>query len=164
MQYCIFCERAFDDKCFEALKSFCINHPGKVKLFCITPVNYHLAVAEQGYSGTLEEFDKILAERYHEIEATGTKIELHLHLGLRLENIDQNELMGNASWWMLANGFIPELITYGWYIHNGESDRCEKEYGFKFYNDHHVYSFHDYEYDKVYKAMMIINNLRGILR
>jgi len=163
MKYCIFVERIFDDKCFEALKGFCKKHPGKVKLFCLTPVNYELAVAEQGFNGTKEQLSKLMAERYKELESE-CNIDLHLHFGMRLENIDQERMMKEALDWMTERFKKPEYITYGWYIHNEESSRCENKFGLKFYNDHYNFSFHDYEYDKKFQWMMIITNLRGMLR
>jgi len=165
MKYCIFVERIFDDKCFEALKLFCIGHDvEKVHLFCLTPTNYNLVCAEQGYNGTKEELSKIMAERYKELEALGCQIDLHVHLGLRLENINQTRVIGEAKYWMDSNRFNPKTITFGWYIYNDESLLVSKINGLTYFKDKWFFSFHDYEYDKKYAMMMIITNLRGMLR
>lgn len=166
MKYCIFVERIFDDECFESLKEF-IKDKGanNIKLFCLTPVNYYLAVAEQGYRGDKDSYSRILADRYHILEILlGTKIELHLHLGLRLDNLNQGDMHKEAFWWMWNHGFRPSLITYGWYIYDKTSLEYAEAFNLKYYNDHHVYSFHDYEWDKRFVPMMIITNLRGLLR
>jgi len=182
MQYAIFVERIFDDECFEKLKEFCANHikgsfwqdmktsyppilhPENVRLFCLTPVNYELVVAEQGYTGSKEQLSKIMAKRYRELSWMGCQIDLHLHLGLRLENINQEKMMKEAMNWMKKNDFNPEFVTYGWYIHNSESRKVEKKFKTKFFNDKHCYSYHDYEYDSIYSPMMILQNIRGMLR
>ena len=164
MKYCIFVERIFDDECFKALEEFCIKHKGKVKLFCLAPINYELCVAEQGYTGTQEELDKLMYKRYLKLEETGVEINLHVHLGLRLENINHKKIIGCAANWMRDYGFKPKLITFGWYIYNNDSIYIAKLNGLNFFNDHYVFSFHDYEYDKKFYPMMIITNIRGVFR
>ena len=179
MKYCIFVERIFDDKCFNALKRFCISqheliitsngitiekHPGKIKLFCLTPANYDLIRAEQGYTGTKEELSKIMAKRYKELESIGFNIELHLHLGLRLENLNQKKIFEEALLWMWKNSFDIGYWTAGWYIYNNESINIAERNGIEYFKDNKHYSFHDYEYDKIFDPMMIITNIRGLLR
>lgn len=164
MNYCIFVERIFEERSFVELYNFCINNSGKVKLFCLTPINYNLVCAEQGYTGTKEELSKIMAERYHLLENTGCKIDLHVHLGLRLENIDQEYIFNEAVRWMNINNFSPSEWTAGWYIYNKKSREIMERYSVYYFKDKLCYSFHDYEYDKIFAPMMIITNLRGLLR
>ena len=65
---------------------------------------------------------------------------------------------------MKKNGFSPKEITYGWYIHNEKSRRCEKKFNIRFFNSRFAFDLHDYELDNLYSPMMIIQNIRGMLR
>jgi hypothetical protein len=174
--------------CFEQLKKFCDKHiyngfyeslsdmpyrhyvgrPSNVKLFCLTPVNYDLVKAEQGFQGTRAQLSRIMAERYKELEYLGCNIDLHLHLGLRLENINQEKMMKEALAWMHKHKFCPRFVTYGWYISDEESRRCEKKFGIKLFNSKQIFNmhldFHDYEFSQLYSPMMILQNIRGMLR
>jgi hypothetical protein len=163
MKYCIFVERIFDDKCFNALRKFCKEHKGNVRLFCLTPVNYDLVCAEQGYTGTKKRLSNIMVGRYA-ILRSYADINLHVHLGLRLENINQAEIIMSAKEWMDSHNFNPKLITFGWYIFNNTSLVITDYLKLKVFNDYNHYSFHDYEYDKIYKPMMLITNIRGLFR
>lgn len=182
MKYCIFVERAWDDEKFKLLKEFVAKkiessdlfdldmlhghtlNTDKVKLFVVTPVNYDLAVAEQGYSGTKKQFEKILKERYQELYWMGCNLELHLHLAMVLDNFNQEKMFKEATSWMRDNGFKPELVTFGWYIYNKESLRLAKKYGLKVFKDNWHYSFHCYELPRIFSLIMILQNIRGWFR
>ena len=175
MKFCIFVERIYDDVKFELLKEFIQNklidssyppvlNTEKIYLFVVTPANYYLAVAEQGYSGTKKQFEKILLERYNELAAMGPHLQLHLHLAMVPEGINQEKMFKEAVYWMNKNKFYPDFWTAGWYIFNQESLRLAEKYGLKFFNDRFCFSFHDYELPGIFKPMMIAQNLRGMLR
>jgi hypothetical protein len=170
MKYCIFIERIFDDEKFRMLKQFIQRkvdgwHTERVNLFVTTPANYYLAVAEQGYSGTKEQYEKIILERYKQLELLGVvTLHLHLHLAMIPESINQEKMFKEAVKWMKDNGFTPKMITFGWYIYNEESLRLAKKYGLEFFNDSKVYSIHDYEFPNIYKPILILQNIRGMVR
>ena len=181
MKYCIFVERIYDDEKFRLLKEFIKNklacsdgsYPPildteKIYLFVVTPANYYLAVAEQGYKGTMKQFEEIILQRYKELEQMesmdGIRVHLHLHLAMVPEGINQELMFRKATDWMKHNDFKPEMITFGWYIFNQESLRLAEKYGLKFFNDRFRFSFHDYELPNIFKPMMIAQNLRGMLR
>ena len=69
-----------------------------------------------------------------------------------------------AMCWMQQNDFKPKLWTAGWYIYNSNSIKTAEFYGLKYFKDNWRFSFHDYEWDKIYKLMMIITNIRGVFR
>jgi hypothetical protein len=172
MKYCIFVEMIFNDEKFRLLKDFVVKkidgYPildtERVHLFVTTPANYYLAVAEQGYSGTKEQYEKIILERYKQLELLGVRLHLHLHLAMIPESINQEKMFKEAVGWMKDNGFEPKMVTFGWYIYNEESLRLAKKYGLEFFNDSKVYSIHDYEFPNIYKPILILQNIRGMVR
>ena len=133
--YCIFVEKIWDDVKFKLLLDFIekkitigfnmmggyLHDTSKINLFVITPANYYLAVSEQGYKGTKKQFDKILRERYQQLEWTGCKINLHLHLAMNPESCDQKAMFKEAMDWMEKNDYHPDAVTFGWYIFNQKS-------------------------------------------
>jgi len=187
MKFCIFCERIFDDECFEALKAFCekqlrggvwqiLNdpcfyprlYPENVKLFCLTPVNYELAVAEQGYTGTKAQLSKIMAERYRELSWMGCDIDLHLHLSLRPEKLSlkqEDKMFKEAIDWMKKNGFNCKEWMAGWYLFSDQSIKLGKKYGLKYTLSKGFYQIHEYElYGNIYSIIMILQNVRHLFR
>ena len=166
MKYTIFCERVFDDETFEELKAFIKKKgAGKCNLYCVAPVNHPLAVAEQGCQLSKEEFGNLLAERYRELQDRGCSIQLHLHLSLRPEKMDQEPLFQEATSWMLENGFSCREVAYGWYVSSAQSREMEKKYGLWWAKGKWQMNLHDYEiHGNIFSPIMILQNLRNCLR
>lgn len=166
IKYTIFCERVWDDETFNELKEFILKKGVRnCNLYCLTPANFYLSVSEQGYQGTKEEFSGLLAERYKFLQSMGCKINLHLHLSLRPEKMDQEPLFREACEWMHANKFECRDIAYGWYLSSKESRTLEEEYGLKWIKGKGQYNIHDYEiHGGIFGLMMILQNLRNFLR
>ena len=165
MQFVIFVERIWDDMTFAELVGF-IKKKGSANchLYCVTPANYYLAVSEQGYQGTKEEYSKILEERYNQLKR-GSKIQLHLHLSLRPEKMDQEPLFKESCKWMRERGFECEEVMWGWYLYSNESLELSRIYGLKPTMKKGFYQIHDYEIGPgIFGPIMILQNLRHLLR
>ena len=166
MKFVIFVERIWDNDVFEELKSF-INKKGvnKCILYGLTPANFTLMTSEQGYQGTKEEYSDILNKRYKELQDMGCKIQLHLHLSLRPEKMNQEPLFKESCDWMRSRKFECEEVMYGWYLSSSQSRELEKKYNLKFVKGKYKFNLHDYEiHNGIYGVMMILQNVRNCLR
>lgn len=178
MEFVLFVERIFDDEIFEKIKAFIEKHTtsrwdlpfrqmSKVSLYCLTPANYELAKSEQGYTGTKDQLSRIMAKRYKELEWMGIDINLHLHLSLRPDKLPEkkeNQMLKEAMGWMRKHRFDPKEIMFGWYLYTDRSIKIANKHGLKLNKNLGKYHLHDYELDHPYRLMLILQNLRGLLR
>ena len=166
MKFTIFVERIFDPETFKELKDFIIKKGAdNCNLYCITPANYTLAYAEQGYQGSKDEFSKILIKSYKELQDMGCKIQLHLHLSLRPEKMNQEQLFFMATQWMRENEFECNKVAYGWYFSSDQSRTLEKKYNLSWEKCKWTWNIHDYEiHGNIYGIMMILQNVRNCFR
>jgi len=162
MKYCIFVERIFDDEYFSKLIGFLKNKkPEDVKLFCMTPANYTLAIAEQGYEGSKNKLSDTMFVRYKDLQALGFKIELHLHLSLSPKNMRyelQEEMFEEATQWMKENGFFCKQIAFGWYAYSEISLAIAKRLGLEHFEGRRYWHFHDYESPK--QLGVVLSNIK----
>jgi len=165
MKFTIFCERVWDFETFIELKNFIKKKGAKnCYLYCLSAANYPLMVSEQGYQGTKEEYSKILEARYKELQEE-CKVQLHLHLSLRPEKMDQESLFKEACEWMRSRGFECKEVMYGWYLSSEQSREMEKKYNLKYTLNKGTYQIHDYEIGPgIWGPIMILQNLRHFLR
>ena len=120
----------------------------KLVWFCITPVNYEYARTFFGLTLTKEEYSKLLARKYKELERMGQRIELHVHL-TTLPNMPeavQRKMMAEAVQWMRSNGFNIREFVPGWWSYTPALRRIAGELGLKQVRKRDYYDLHDYDF------------------
>lgn len=138
-------EVVFYDPAWEKIKRICRKR--RMVWFVITPVNHDYAKSFFNCEMSKEQFSKVLAGRYKEMEKMGQRIELHVHLsmGNNMSYEKQKKMVKESLDWMKANGFSAREFVPGWWTYNLDLLRILKELKLKAVQKSDYYAIHDYE-------------------
>lgn len=139
-------EAVFNDKVWEQVVKRCKSK--KLVWFCITPVNHDYACTFFGLTLSKEDYSRLLARKYRELQRMGQRVELHVHLSTlpNMAEKEQRRMMTEALQWMRNNGFNVSEFVPGWWSYNPTLRRIVDDLGLKAVKKSDYYAIHDYDF------------------
>ena len=145
----IHAETIYKNKVWEDIKLFCEKK--KTSWYVLSPANYEYIKSHFGCELSLEEYSKILLDRYTWLKEHNQNIQSHVHLRYALmyddvdEKAEQREKITNSVGWLRENGFEVSEISFGWWHSNEISEDICNELGLEIIGRMDYPMVHDYE-------------------
>lgn len=140
------------DNVWEAAQRF-VNSGKKAIWHVITPANFEFVNAETGCSTDRAAWEKVLLSRYRWLKEHGQKIELHVHLRVKMHlyesrpeaERDAKEKIEHACSWLRSNGFSPAEVVFGWWSCDDFAKGVASRLGLRTVGRLDYYFIHDYD-------------------
>ncbi len=142
-----------DEQVWKAVKKF-VTRKRSAIWYVLTPVNFDFVAAETGCTTSKKEWEKTVVERYKWLKNHGQRIEMHVHLRVKMGLYPSKEEMkkdvrakiGGAVSWMRKNGFNPKKVVFGWWSFNDYAISVARGFGIEPTGRMDYYFVHDYDF------------------